>query len=138
MLDCKLREFSEFGSILVPTNKRSKNGFYSNSIYPIKGYGRDSWVIITHIDFDYEKCLEEGLSEQQIFHECIDYLNKPPPRKKYAKKKPKPLYGKLKLYKAKLKEGENGKFIEAEIITDQRKNKNFWREGMKITRKRKK
>ena len=55
-----------------------------------------------------------------------------------GKKKPKPLYGKLKLYKAKLKEGENGKFIEAEIITDQRKNKNFWREGMKITRKRKK
>jgi hypothetical protein len=42
------------------------------------------------------------------------------------------------LHKAKIKEDENGKFVEAEIITNQRKNKHFWREGMKITKKRKK
>ena len=134
MLECKLREFGEFGSVLESTGKKRKKGFYSNSVYPLKGYGRDSWVIVTHIDFDYEAYMERGLSEKQIFQECIDYLNQPPPRKKYAKKKPQPLYGELRLYGAKIKEDENGKFIEAEIIT----NKNFWREGMKITRKRKK
>lgn len=138
MLDCKLREFSEFGSIIAPTSKKIKNGFYSSSVYPISGYGRDRWVIITHIDVDYEKHLAEGLSEKQIFQGCIDYLNQSPPRKKYAKKKPRPLYGELTLYKANIKEDENGKFVEAEIITNQRKNKHFWREGIKITRKRKK
>ena len=138
MIDCKLREFSEFGSAIAPTNKKIKNGFYSNSVYPIKGYGRDRWVIITHVDVDCEKYLAEGMSEKQIFQGCIDHLNQPPSRKKYAKKKPQPLYGELKLYKAKIKEGESGKFVEAEIITNQRKNKHFWREGMKITKKRKK
>ena len=138
MIECKLREFSEFGSVIAPTSKKIKNGFYSNSVYPIRGYGRDRWVVITHIDVDCERHLEEGMSKEQMFQGCIDHLNQPPPRKKYAKKKPRPLYGELKLYKAKIKEDENGKFVEAEIITNQRKNKHFWREGIKITGKRKK
>jgi len=131
VIECQLREFSEYGSAIAPRNKKKRKGFYSHSVIPVKGLGRDKWLIITHIDLDYDKHINAGLSEEEIFQQCIDFLNQPPPRKKYAKKKPKPLYGHLMLYKARLKEDENGKYMEAELCTDQRKNKNFWREGIK-------
>jgi len=131
VIECRFREFSEYGSVIAPKNKKKKKGFYSYSIVPIKGLGQNKWLIITHIDVDYERYLDEGLSKDIILQRCVDFLNQPPPRKKYAKKKPKPLYGHLTLYKAKFKEDENGKYIEVELCTDQRKNKNFWREGVK-------
>ena len=132
MIKCSLRKFKEFHSVLPNYNSdKTKKGFYSNSVLPVKDLGKTKWAIITHINVDYEKYLNEGLSEDDIFHGCIEFLNEPPPRKKYAKKKPKPLYGQLTLHRASLKEDENGKYIEAELITDQRKNKNFWREGTK-------
>ena len=131
MIECDLREFGEFGSVIKTSNKKKRKGFYSHSVVPVKGLGRDKWLIIAHIDIDHQEYSRGGLSEKQIFQRCIEFLNQPPPRKKYAKKKPKPLYGYLMPYKARFKEDESGQFIEAEMITDQRKNKNFWREGMK-------
>lgn len=89
------------------------------------------WPIIVHIEVDHEKYSNKGLAKESIFRQCVDYLNQPPLRKKYAKKDPKPLYGRLTLYKARFKEDADGKYIEAELTTDQRKNKNFWREGVK-------
>ena len=135
MIECRFREFYEFGTVIPSIKGKKKNGFYSSGMYPICDYGRTKWVVIVHIDVDHEKYLNENMSENQIFQQCINFLSQPPPRKKYAKKKPKPLYGELQIYKAKFKEDQNGKFIEAEIITDQRKNKNFWREGPKYKRK---
>ena len=133
MIECKFREFYEFGTVIPSLKGKKRCGFYSSSMFPIPEYGKKKWIVVTHIDVDYEKYLCEGLSESQIYQSCIEFLNQPPPRKKYAKKKPMPLYGELQVYKAKMK--ENGKFVEAEIITDQRKNKNFWREGPKYKRK---
>jgi len=134
MIECHFREFSEFGSVISSSNKKKRKGFYSHSVLPIKGLGRDKWIVLSHIDVDYKKYLSEGLSEEEIFQQCVDFLNKPLPRKKYAKKTPKPLYGQLTPYKAKFKEDENGEYIEAEFTTDQRKNKNFWRVGIKYGR----
>ena len=132
MIECKLREFAEFHSVLPDCGqKKTKKGFYSHTVVPVKGLGRDKWLVIVHIDVEYDRYLNEGISEEELSNLCVDFLNQPPPRKKYAKKKPKPLYGQLTLYKAKFKEDENGKYIEAELTTDQKKNKNFWREGMK-------
>jgi hypothetical protein len=136
MIECMLREFHEYGTIIAPLNKKKRKGFYSDSVLPVKGLGREKWAVIVHININHEKYLSEGLSKEQIFRECIDFLNQPPPRKKYAKKKPKPLYGYLAPYKAKFKKDEQGQFIEAEITTDQRKNKNFWREGVKYRKYR--
>ena len=51
-------------------------------------------------------------------------------------KKPKPLYGNLSPHSARFKEDDRGQYIEAEITTDQRKNKNFWREGTKYRKYR--
>ena len=78
--------------------------------------------------------MTEGVSEEEIFNQCIEFLNQAPPRKKYAKKKPKPLYGNLVPYKSKFKEDANGKYIEAQFTTDDRRNKNFWRKGVKYGR----
>jgi len=136
MIECSFREFHEFGSVIASSNNKRRKGFYSHSVIPVSGLGRDKWLIIAHIDINYQKHLHKGLSEKQIFQRCIEFLNQPPPRKKYAKKKPKPLYGHMTPYKAKFKEDENGQFIEAEIMTDQRKNKNFWREGIKYRKYR--
>ena len=134
MIECVLRQFHEYGTTVKPTNNKKRKGFYSHTVLPIKGLGRDKWPILLHIDVDYERYLNEGLSKEEIFYECIEFLNQAPPRKKYAKKKPKPLYGYLTPYRAKFKEDEQGKYIEAELTTDQRKNKHFWREGVKYGR----
>tara|TARA_R110000824_G_scaffold227461_2_gene415264 strand:- start:1142 stop:1579 length:438 start_codon:yes stop_codon:yes gene_type:complete len=132
MIECKLRGLAEFQSVLRSReSEKMKKGFYSYSIIPISGLGRDKWLVIAHINVDYNKYLGEGMSEKEIFHQCVEFLNRVPPRKKYAKKKPKSLYGNLIPYNYKFKEDADGTYIEAELTTDQRKNKNFWREGIK-------
>ena len=132
MIECQLRELGEFQYVLSrETTKKKRKGYYSLSVLPVQGLGRDKWPVVVKIDVDYEKYIEEGMTEDEVIRQCIDFLNQAPPRKKYAKKKPKPLYGHLEIYKAVLKEDEDGKYIEAELTTDQRKNKNFWREGLK-------
>ena len=136
MIECELREFYEYGSTIVLLNKKKRKGFYSDCVLPIKGLGREKWPVIVHINVNYEKYLSEGLSEKQVFQGCVDFLNQPPPRKKYAKKKPKPLYGNLSPHSERFKEDDRGQYIEAEITTDQRKNKNFWREGTKYRKYR--
>ena len=134
MIECYLREFQEYGSIIKSHGGNRKKGFYSYSVLPIKGLGRDKWPVIVHIEVDHEEYLNKGLSEEEIFHQCIEFLNQAPPRKKYAKKKPTPLYGHLTPYKWKFKEDEGGKYIEAQLTTNERKNKNFWRKGIKYGR----
>ena len=132
MIECQLRELGEFQYVLSrETTKKKRKGYYSHSVLPVQGLGRDKWPVVVKIDVDYEKYIEEGMTEDEVIRQCIDFLNQAPPRKKYAKKKPKPLYGHLEIYKAVLKEDEDGKYIEAELTTNQRKNKNFWREGLK-------
>ena len=115
MIECKLREFTEFHSVLSNYgNKKTRKGFYSHTIVPMRGLGRDKWLIVVHIDVDHEIYLSDGASEEDICCQCVDFLTQPPPRKKYAKKKPKPLYGDLTLYKAKFKEDEKDPFSSAE------------------------
>jgi len=132
MIECQLRELGEFQYALSRMGtKKKRKGHYSHCVLPIKGLGRERWPVVVQIEVDYEKYIEEGLTQEEIVDQCVDFLNQAPPRKKYAKKKPKPLYGHLEVHKAVLKQDEDGKYIEAELTTDQRKNKNFWREGLK-------
>ena len=102
MIECMLRDLREFHSVLETHNpKKTKKGLYSGSnFFSIKGYGRDKWVVIVHIDVDYEKYFTEGLTQNKILDHCIEFLNLAPPRKKYAKKIPKPLDGELCPHKA--------------------------------------
>lgn len=132
MIECQLRDLGEFQYVLSRHSaKKKRKGYYSHSVLPVKGLGRERWPIVVQIDVDYQKYIEQGLAQDEVIEQCVEFLNQAPPRKKYAKKKPKPPYGHLEIYKAAFKEDENGKYIEAELTTDQRKNKNFWREGIK-------
>ena len=139
MIECKLRELREYHSVLSSYNpKKTKKGLYSASnFFHIKGYGRDKWVVIVHIDVDYESYMSDGQGEDSITEGCINFLNQAPPRKKYAKKTPKPLYGYLELHRAYFKKDEQGPYIEACLTTDQRKNKNFWGEGTAFKKRKK-
>ena len=77
-----------------------------------------------YINVDYDQHLYD-ISEEEIVKRCIEYLNQPPPRKKYQKKKPQPLYGNLDPEALKYWTGEDseGKYIGGLLVTDQRKNK---------------
>ena len=85
------------------------------------------------IDIDFSLCVEKDMSEREVVEACVNYLNLPPPRKKYAKREPKPPYGILELYRYYVKEVDtttNKTRVQVLLLTDQRKNKNFWREGV--------
>ncbi len=94
----------------------------------MKGYGAQVWAVIASLDVDLNKvALEEDMLESEVVEACINYLNTPPPRKKYAKRTPQPLYGELQLYKYYPK--DDG--VQVILLVDKRKSKHFWGEGFK-------
>jgi len=111
-----------------------KCGVYHGSFFnDISTYGLKRWMILATIEVDFEACAELALTEREAVEGCVNYLNLPPPRKKYAKKSPKPLYGNLELYKYYVKEKNvtnNKMCVQIFLITDQKKNKYFWGEGI--------
>jgi len=121
MIECSLREQSEYGSLLPDCSKRKKQGKYhgSNFYNSVPGFGVKKWVVGVYIDVDYGQHLD-SMSEEEA-----------PPRKKYQKKKPQPLYGNLDSEPLQYWVGEDsdGKYIGALLVTDQRKNKKFWGVG---------
>ena len=131
MIKCSLRSMEEYGKWLPGYNTKTKLGKYHGSTFHFKSFGITHWVVGVYILIDYKKFLAEGLSEEDVVSGCIEYLNQPPPRKKYQKKKSVPPYGQFKKlpHHYQFRENDDGTFIEALLITDQRKNKNFWGAG---------
>ena len=111
-----------------------KCGSYHGSFFnDVSAYGLKRWMIIATINVDFEASSEKELTEREVVEGCVNYLSLPPPRKKYAKKNPKPLYGNLELYKYYVKEknlADNKTRVQVFIITDEKKNKYFWGEGV--------
>ena len=108
-------------------NDEKRLGTYHGSFFPgVPQLWIKNWVVVTDIKVDFEVYEEQGYTHEQILQGCINYLNLAPPRKKYAKKQTKPLYGKLKLHKiCKIRDGSAQVFL----ITDKQKSKYFWSEG---------
>jgi len=108
-------------------------GHYLNSFYPIKGFGRDCWVVVVNILVDYEQYLKEGLNEEKITLECIKYLNHRPKSKYGKRRRRKATYGIFRNipYSFKPKEKDGKKIIQTLLVVEERKNKNFWGEGRK-------
>ena len=102
-------------------------GTYHGSFFPcVPQLWIKNWVVVTDIKVDFETYEAQGYTREQILQGCISYLNLAPPRKKYAKKQTKPLYGKLKLHKVcKIRENT----AQVLLITDKQKSKHFWGEG---------
>ena len=102
-------------------------GTYHGSFFPgVPQLWIKNWVVVTDIKVDFETYEKQGFTREQILQGCINYLNLAPPRKKYAKKQTKPLYGKLKLHKiCKIRDNK----AQVLLITDRQKSKHFWGEG---------
>ena len=131
-IPCHFLKQGEFESVVPNWDGPKKCGNYHGSVWhEVEGFGVSHWVVGAHVVVDYEKYREQGMSDEEIIRGCIEYLNSPPKRKKYAKRRPKPLYGKLGEFplRHKFKEKSGKKCIMMILVTDQRKNKNFHGEG---------
>ena len=92
--------------------------------WDVKGFGKNKWVAIGYLDVDWVAMEKEGLTKDEIVEICIGFLNTAPPRKKYAKKEPRPPYGKIERYKEKwIDDGDP--HVIFEFITDDPSNENF-------------
>jgi len=134
-IPCNFRMLPEWSHVRGREKEKKKAGVYHGSFFhDIPAFGRSCWVVLGEIDIDFGAHCDRGnISEREVVEACVNYLNLPPPRKKYAKRQPQPPYGKLELYKYYVKEedpGTNKTRVQILLITDQRKNKNFWREGV--------
>lgn len=128
---CELKDITEYSS---PQGNDMKKGRYHGSMFwDVKGFGLKRWVVGAYLDVDYLSYVKYGMAKEEIVQSCLNYLNKTPARRKFQKKATKPLYGNLEVYKHYLKTDTAGMpFIEVLLITNQRKNENFWSEGIKL------
>ena len=131
---CAFRLMPEWSHLKRGPDTKERAGRYHGSFFAdVPAYGRSRWVIVGEIDVDFSLCTDKEMSEREVVEGCINYLNLAPPRKKYAKREPKPPYGKLELYRYYVKEQDpltKKTRVQVLLLTDQRKNKNFWREGI--------
>ena len=128
MIKCRLDEISQFSELIsYQENNKKKNGRYHGTMFwDIPGYGTKRWVVATRIIPEIYEC---EISDSDLVEKCLEFINTPPPRKKYQKKIPKPKYGTLELYRADVKRLDDGIIINALLITEERNNKNFWGKG---------
>jgi len=140
MIECQFVKRSEHDPYFA--SKRTKCGRYHGSYFhDIEDFGVTSWIVGAQIEVEG---LQERLKEhtlEEVATECVEYLAQPPVRKRKTKRKPKPPYGNLSLYKVYTRKGDGNKnYINVLLITDQVKNKYFWGQGPKrnvIKRRRK-
>jgi len=126
MIKCTLRDIEAAGS------EAKKGRYHGSNFWDLKGFAQDRWVVGAYIDFDSDDQLAQSppwMSEEEIVKECVDYLNEPPPRQKYEKKKTDPLYGNLSLYQYTFRHDGTRTYIEVLLTTDQKKNQHFWGKG---------
>ena len=132
MIPCTLSPINQC-NLTRENSKKHKYGRYLSSYFHIKGYGKKCWVVGVRIQVDHALYLAQGRTPEQIMLECIEHLNFPPKSKYGKKRRRQPLYGKFRetahSFKFKVKDGD--KIIEALLVTDRRKSKHFWGEGIK-------
>lgn len=131
MIKCDLQKIKEYETL--PQKKKRRFGRYHGSMFwSLPGFGKKKWVIATRIEFKEE--VPEQLSEKEIIDKCVEYLNTPPPRKKFQRRVMKPKYGLLELYYGKIITRGDKTYISALLVTDQRTSKHFWGRGIVTTK----
>jgi hypothetical protein len=106
--------------------------YHGSCFWDIANFGSKKWVVGAYINLENQKLFEEEFSVEDLARNCVEYLNQPPPRKKYAKREPKPIYGRLEVYKAKIIEKGDRKYISALLVVDSNRNKLFWGKGKNV------
>lgn len=106
---------------LTPVEQDSviKDGRYSSSYYPIKNINYAVWPVLAYIKTDIDGLREKGYTDKEIYAGCINFLSSQTSGKKRK-------YGNLFPFSFSIKPDR----IIATFITDDRKNKNFWGEGL--------
>ena len=130
MIRCDLIPVKEHGSMTGGEGNKTKHGKYHGSMFwDVPGFASKKWIVGTRIKI--EGSVPVGMSDKDLIEGCVEYINAPPPRKKFQRRQQSPKYGKLDLYKAKVIRSEDGSmYISALLITDKRKSKHFWGKGI--------
>tara|TARA_R100000808_G_C2155279_1_gene167338 strand:+ start:16711 stop:17139 length:429 start_codon:yes stop_codon:yes gene_type:complete len=126
-IECNFRSIpkTSFGKSGAPL----KQGRYLSSVFKVSGYGESKWIVGCYLDIDYEPYLRK-MSEQEFMQGCVEFLNQPPKRKRYEKRRKTPLYGTLELYDYTFRTSGEDRFVEIMLITDDPNNENFWGKGI--------
>lgn len=127
-LTCELQQIAKYFFLNENENETKRGRYCSTNYWDIKDYGSKKWVVCVRIELE-DSSLFSTLAKDEIVNKCLNHLNRPPPRKKYAKKQPKPKYGVLKHYRSRVIIRDGEKVISALLITDDKKNKSFWGKG---------
>lgn len=106
--------------------------YHQSAFYSVPDYGTARWVVCGYLKIKEPEKFEH-LTESQLVEGCAAFLNTPPPRKR------KSLYGNLEPVRATWR--DDGEY-EVKMLapdrmivcfsTDQRRNKNFWGDGLSL------
>lgn len=123
MIECELLPIPQYSHL---KESDTKHGRYMTSIYTVDGFGSKKWIVGAYLKTDWSKYRIIKMGDKQIIERCINYLNSLGSRKRK--------YGNLSLYTKDIKFlQKNGQEVAVvELITDDRKNENFWGEGEKV------
>lgn len=127
-IECELREIPEH-FFDTKSTKLKRGKYHGSNFWDVPNFGTKQWVVAARIDMDFDAYEDTSATIEELAQACVNYLNKPPPRRKYAKRQPKPKYGVLELYRAKIVERGDDKYIDAYLIVKNRKEKHFWGKG---------
>ena len=131
MIKCELEPVGEFGKLLDTPSSNKKFGRYHGSMFwDIPNYGSKRWVVAAKIKVN--EPINFDMEDQEIISQCVDYINTPPPRKKFERRNKNPKFGILEVYSAKIKKEDYNILISALLITETRKSKHFWGRGIVV------
>jgi hypothetical protein len=118
-IECEFVHLTQWMGLIPETGSETRGGRYSGSHFPVKGCNQTVWPVLAYIKTDLDKYREAGYDDKTIYAGCINYLSGITAGKKKK-------YGNLFPYTFSIKEDK----IIATFVTDDRKNKNFWSEGV--------
>jgi hypothetical protein len=124
VIECELVSISQFSH--CPSEEK-KSGRYMISVYSINDFGKNKWVVGVYLKADWNKYKLLKWNDKEIIKRCVNYLNSLTINKKGKKK-----YGNLELFNFRFIKKFNEDVAVVELITDDRKNENFWGEGERM------
>lgn len=128
MINCDLEPIYEHERIKSFMNGPTKSGRYHGSMFwNLPGFASKKWVVAARIRV--RDSIPPSVTDDDLINGCMEFLNTPPPRKKFQRRFRNPKYGKLGLHSAKVIRREGDLFISALLITEERNSKHFWGKG---------
>lgn len=132
MIKCDLQEIGEHELISGTKDKKKFGRYHGSMFWSIPGFGKKKWVVAARIDLMED--VPEDTPEEDIIKGCVEFLNTPPPRKKFQRRITKPKYGPLEIHTGKIIRKGEEIYISALLITNERNSKHFWGKGIVTTK----